>query len=220
MAIIDSSDMATADGWTKVETNGTIVFNQSIGGKDSLAKITNNGGWDSTALVRTTATAGAAGQVIYFQYYSADNGTAEMMKVANTATPQATSDHAGAYNKTDDKWSVWDKNDTNGSSEAYTPATWYDVKIEINDDGTINVFERAEDGTAYDDIADWVGLGTTSRVTYDFDAVDIYMHFTSTKAGTSGIWYIGNWVYTDDGVVNPSVSGRRASKRLISMGQM
>jgi len=216
MAVLDSSDFSSSDGWTVLTTNGPTVFNQSDGGRTYARTTKNSGSWHVTGFYRGPIT-GVAGHTIYCDYrvnttqivgtmYNLFRQTAGLNYIGNTSL----------YAYPSNVLEVWTGNAQVGS---YTPAlkeAWLNNKAVINSDGTITFSVAVDDGTPNYQVTSWTEV-ESSTIVGSGSFIDNVYFATNCYHAYSYDW--ANYYYTDDGTV-PVVSTGDTGKDLLALGEL
>lgn len=231
-ALLDNSLFDSSDGWTVVTTSGSVTFNNDDSGR-TYVRVVSASAWNQTGAYRTTQTVGAMGHVIYFDIRSGsdrwnnfygglqDSGTIAYspMDFTNMGLSPSTQ-IIQTWNG--DAALTW-----NFGGSGFQANTWYNTKWVINPGGTVSSYIHADDGTAQSDIVNWDLMGTTTIAKAgNHLGKDIYFQLGNfhSNAGGSNTFDMSRFNYTVDGAgaiqESSASSGKRAGKRLISMGQM
>ena len=208
MALLDSSDMSSADGWTQVQTDGTNTFNSSQGGRDStLFHDKLNANWDTNGAYRTTGQTGATGHTIYWDAYFPD-ATDFLMELRSSAGIAFSGQSALWFTGT-----VFKVFGGGANTESATTATWYNCRGVINSDGTVTYSFHVDDGTDQQDIASWTTVDS-SIVGSTFNYTTNTIYFATNAFSSLDQYVVDTFNYTDDGVVSASsgTSGSSATK--------
>ena len=223
MALLFSSDFTTSDGWTVTQTNGTVTFNTSIGGKTAAHHTKDANSWGTNGISTTTPIAGVAGQVVYYSMRS-DSTSLDCFGGCWTdqlALLTAFTGRFGVYLNGD--FDIWNGGAAVTDGPAFSTDTWYNLRWTINEDGSVTVDYHADNGTPIYAVEDWTEIGTCGVVGVNVPdhttETELYFH---TNLNTLGVnVYIADFYWTDNGSVTAfsPMRGRRGAT-LVAQGQM
>ena len=220
MAVILRNNFDTNfDGFTLVQTTGTLTIAQSPTGENAAYhQHTGAIGWDTLGMFYTgghlTLGASSTGNVLYWDYYPVEvtglvcNGRSTckfgIEKILNGR------DHSQWHPPNRRDGFTWE---CILDWTADNPSQWFNLKASYSGQ-EITYSAREDDGTLPWEAAGWTALGTK---VWTSDYVMFFAYISYTPADTG---WIRRWVLTDDGTGPPAPSSSSTSLTHDASSQM